>query len=130
ESSHIPRGSGTILLVEDNDDVRRLTTARLQSLGYTVIEAVDGPSALQIIGSGRPLDLLFSDVVMPGGIDGHELAVRARERRPDLPILLASGYTELADAEARPFEIMTKPYSKQMLAQRVHALLHGTRSTV
>ena len=125
ESSQTPRGSGTILLVEDNAEVRRLASARLRSLGYAVIEAADGPAALTILDSGRPLDLLFTDVMMPGGLDGRELATRARAQRPDLPILLASGYAELADSTARPepFEIMTKPYTKQMLAQRVRAVL-------
>jgi CheY-like chemotaxis protein len=125
ESSQTPRGSGAILLVEDNAEVRRLASARLRSLGYAVIEAADGPAALEILDSGRPLDLLFTDVVMPGGLDGRELATRARAQRPDLPILLASGYAELADSPAKtePFEIMTKPYTKQMLAQRVRAAL-------
>jgi PAS domain S-box-containing protein len=129
ESSQVPRGSATILLVEDNAEVRRLASARLESLGYSIIEAADGPSALVIIESEQPLDLLFSDVAMPGGIDGRQLASLARARRPDLRILLASGYAEAATADVmdEPFEIVTKPYSKQVLAQRVYEALTRAR---
>jgi DNA-binding LytR/AlgR family response regulator len=71
-----------------------------------------------VLDSGRALDLLFTDIVIPGGFNGRELAARARTQRPGLPILLASGYAELAlaDANAESFEIMTKPYSKRTLA--------------
>jgi PAS domain S-box-containing protein len=131
-SSQVPHGSGAILMVEDNADVRHLTTTQLRSLGYTVIEAQDATSALAIIDSDRPLDLLFTDVVMPGGIDGRELAARARARRPDLRILLASGYSELTRFAASndPFEILSKPYGKRELAQRVHAALSRSPSAM
>jgi CheY-like chemotaxis protein len=125
ESSQVPRGSATILLVEDNAEVRRLTATRLSSLGYLIIEAIDGPSAIKIIDSERSLDLLFTDVAMPGGLDGRELASLARTRRPGLRVLLASGYAEI-DGQSpaqEPFNILTKPYSKQTLAQRVHETL-------
>jgi PAS domain S-box-containing protein len=124
-SSQVPRGSGAILMVEDNADVRHLTTSQLKSLGYTVIEAEDAREALEILESGRAVDLLFTDVMMPGGIDGRELATRARKRRPDLRILLASGYSERAHPAASngPFEILSKPYGKQELAQRVSSAL-------
>jgi PAS domain S-box-containing protein len=129
ESAHVPRGTGTILLVEDNAEVRRLTANGLRSLGYEVVEASDGPSALAIIETGRHVDLLFSDVVMPGGMDGRELAMRIRATRPNLPVLLASGFAETpaAGATSVPFEIMTKPFSKRLLAQRVRAALDSAR---
>jgi CheY-like chemotaxis protein len=125
DSSQVPRGSATILLVEDNAEVRHLTAARLNSLGYSIIEATDGPSAIKIIESERPLDLLFTDVAMPGGVDGRELASLARVKRPGLRILLASGYAEVEGQRPapEPFDILTKPYSKQTLAQRVREAL-------
>ncbi|HEX2116340.1 MAG TPA: response regulator, partial [Alphaproteobacteria bacterium] len=130
ESAQMPRGFGSILLVEDNAAVRHLTSARLKSLGYTVIEAENARSALEIINSDRPLDLLFTDIVMPGGMDGRELATRARKRHPDLRILLASGYSDLARSAAsnEPFEVLSKPYGKQELAQRIHAALNRPRA--
>jgi PAS domain S-box-containing protein len=130
ESFRIPSGSGTVLLVEDSADVRQLTVSRLNSLGYEVIEASDGRAALEILETGRRVDLLFSDVVMPGGIDGRELAARVRARWPALPILLASGYAETSATatDPKPFEIMTKPFSKRTLAQRVHSALERARA--
>jgi CheY-like chemotaxis protein len=124
-SSQVPRGSATILLVEDDAEVRRLTATRLKSLGYSIVEATDGPAAVEILESQRPIDLLFTDVAMPGGIDGRELASLARAKRPDLRILFASGYAEVDRPIAghEPFDMLTKPYSKQVLAQRVHEAL-------
>ena len=86
----------TILVVEDDPRVRRVAVRRLKELGYAVIEADSGPAALRILDREEPLDLLFTDIVMAGGITGVDLAQEARRRRPGLKILFTSGYAEPA----------------------------------
>ena len=90
-------GSETILVVEDDADVRAFVTGQLSDLGYRVIEAADGPQAQRILDSDQPIDLLFTDVVMPGGMTGRQLADAARARRPGLKAVFTSGYTENSD---------------------------------
>jgi CheY-like chemotaxis protein len=123
----LPRGRETVLVVEDDAQVRRLTTSRLADLGYRVIECSDGPDALALLDTGRHVDLLFTDVVMPGGLNGRQLAEAARRQRPDLKILLTSGYADGALAGREPddeaFTILTKPYSKRILAERLRTTL-------
>jgi CheY-like chemotaxis protein len=123
----LPGGGETVLVVEDDPQVRRLTAHRLGDLGYRVIECADGPGAMAILESAQPIDLLFTDVVMPGGLNGRELAGTARRRRPNLKILLTSGYAEaaLADraADDETFTILTKPYNRRALAERIRSVL-------
>jgi CheY-like chemotaxis protein len=123
----IPGGRETVLVVEDDAQVRRLTASRLEDLGYRVVQCADGARALQVIESAQSVDLLFSDVVMPGGLNGRELAEAARQRRPNLRILLTSGYADGALAEraanSATFSILTKPYTKRALAERIRAAL-------
>jgi CheY-like chemotaxis protein len=124
------RGGGeTILVVEDNPDVRRLVLRQLRDLGYEVIEAANGPQALQVLDSDTQVDLLFTDVVMPGGMTGRQLAEAAKARRPDLKTLFTSGYTEDSilrlgklDAGVR---LLSKPYRKHELATRIREALDG-----
>jgi CheY-like chemotaxis protein len=93
----IPRGNGeTILVVEDDQELRRVAFEILADLGYRVLTAEDGPSALAIVAGEERIDLLFSDMVLPHGMNGAELARLARVRRPDLKIVLTSGYSEEA----------------------------------
>ena len=80
-------GTETILLVEDDEGVRRYAGEQLRALGYHVIEAPDGPCALEVIDRRDDLNLLFTDVVMPGGMNGRALADEARRRRPGLLVL-------------------------------------------
>ncbi|MFQ5766114.1 MAG: PAS-domain containing protein, partial [Rhodospirillales bacterium] len=87
-------GDETILVVEDDADVRRTTVALLDELGYRVVEAEDGPSALRELDRHTEIDLLFTDVVMPGGMKGPDLADEVGRRRPDIRVLYMSGYTE------------------------------------
>ncbi len=121
--------SGTILLVEDNALVRRYASSQLASLGYTVREAVDGPSALRAIVQDVELeiDLLFTDVVMPGGMNGPALADAAHELRPQLPVLFTSGYTEntmVRDGRlGAGMQFLGKPYRRAELARRVAELM-------
>jgi PAS domain S-box-containing protein len=122
-------GGETILVVEDNPDVRRLVLRQLRDLGYEVIEAANGPQALQILDGGASIDLLFTDVVMPGGMTGRQLAEAAKTRRPDLKTLFTSGYTEdsiLRLGKLDPgVRLLSKPYRKHELATRIREALDG-----
>ena len=90
-----PLGDGElILLVEDNDKVREATANRLQSLGYAVLEAKTGPEAITLLESGEPIALVFSDIVMPGGMTGYDVAEWVRSMKPELKVLLTSGYSD------------------------------------
>ncbi|KAB2943496.1 MAG: PAS domain S-box protein [Hyphomicrobium sp.] len=116
-----------VLVVEDNPELRALTLDRLKCLGYRVIEADGGPAALAILEAGEPIDLIFSDVIMPGGITGNELAAAARERNPAIKILLTSGYdAELAveaDTMADDLKVLRKPYKQADLARALRDIL-------
>ena len=91
----VPRGQGeTILVVEDDQELRRVAFEMLSDLGYRVLTAEDGPSALAIVAGEDRIDVLFSDMVLPRGMNGAELARRARVRRPDIKVVLTSGYPE------------------------------------
>lgn len=123
----IPQGSGVILVVEDDLFVRGYAIGILESLGYRAVVATDGRDALAKLDSGLEVDLLFSDVVMPGGINGWDLAERARQLRPDLKVLLTSGYSleTLASRRALSTElvVLDKPYRKAELARRLREIL-------
>ncbi|MGZ8360306.1 MAG: PAS domain S-box protein [Allosphingosinicella sp.] len=129
-SSIIPEGTReeTILVCEDDDDVRAYSVEVLRELGYRVLEAHDGPSALRLLErqEGR-VDLLFSDVVLPGGMNGSILATRARELRPNLKVLYTTGYARDAIVHHGRLdpgvELITKPFSYADLAARVRDML-------
>lgn len=115
-------GSETILVVEDNPNVRKTVIRQLRDLGYQSIEADSGAAALELIGQGAEFDLLLTDVVMPGGMTGYQLADAIRQERPDLKVLFTSGYTELArstDQPTRRDALLSKPYRKQDLGRAV-----------
>jgi PAS domain S-box-containing protein len=121
------RGAETVFIVEDDPFVRSYAVMSLQSLGYQVTAAVDGNDALRKLGTDIPVDLLFTDIVMPGGINGWELADMARRARPNLRVLLTSGYaleTLTAQGHLRDGSfILTKPYRKAELARRLREAL-------
>ena len=130
-SAAVLGGSGLILLVEDDADVRAYALSQLQGFGYTVIEAADGPTALAILQQRSDIDLLFTDVVMPGGMNGRVLADAARRLYPGLRVLYTSGYTENAivhhgrlDEGAR---LLGKPYRRIDLDRAVRAALAEER---
>jgi len=117
-----------ILVVDDDDLVRKSVIAQLNSLGYGTIEAGSPAAALEVIGSKERFDLLFSDIVMPGPIDGVELARLARERRPDLKVLLTSGFPDLKTARSSEetyvqWEILKKPYRRNELQRVLQEML-------
>ena len=126
----LARGAGqTILVVEDNVPLREVVVRQLTELGYRTLEATDPPHALDLLGR-EEVDLLLTDVVMPGGIDGAELARRARQLRPALKVLFASGFSATQiDGESRalPAEarLLTKPYSRKDLSEMIRVILAG-----
>jgi PAS domain S-box-containing protein len=121
------RGNELILLVEDNDLVRSYVDGQLKSLGYRVIAVDNGPAAMEILRSGEAVDLLFTDVVMPGGLNGRQLAEEARKLNPALKVLFTSGYTENAIVHHgrldRGVHLLSKPYRRQELAAKVRLVL-------
>ncbi len=127
------QGHETILVVEDQADVGDLAEAILNDFGYRVLRAGNGPEAITIIESGRPIDMLFTDLIMPGGMNGVMLAREARRRRPRLKILLTTGYAEASiervDARGAEFDLIDKPYKRVGLAARVRQVLDGPTGT-
>ncbi|HEY4342819.1 MAG TPA: PAS domain S-box protein [Parvibaculum sp.] len=121
------RGNELILLVEDNDLVRSYVDGQLKSLGYRVIAVDNGPEALEVIRGGEAIDLLFTDVVMPGGLNGRQLAEEARKLMPALKVLFTSGYTENAIVHHgrldRGVHLLSKPYRRSELAAKVRLVL-------
>ncbi|HEV8680698.1 MAG TPA: ATP-binding protein, partial [Stellaceae bacterium] len=121
------RGDEVILVVEDHADVRSYVVAQLRDLGYRVIEAEDGPQALKILGSDAPVDLLMTDMVMPGGMTGRQLAEAAKRQRPRVKLLFTSGHSEDAVVEDSELDsrvqFLAKPYTRQDLALKVRAVL-------
>jgi CheY-like chemotaxis protein len=100
---------------------------QLRSLGYTIIEAVNGPNAIAALDSAPHVDLLFTDIVMPGGMSGRELADEVRRRYPQLKILFTSGYTENAVVHHGRLDpgvdLLNKPFAKRALAAKVRTVL-------
>ncbi len=118
----------TILVVEDDDDVREFSVDVLEEMGYSVLEAEDGPAALKILGnSSASIDLLFTDIVLPGGMNGVQVAEQARLKNPALSVLFTSGYDRNALArEGRlpaGVELLTKPYGCAELSARVQQMI-------
>ncbi|QOC22201.1 PAS domain-containing protein [Wenzhouxiangella sp. AB-CW3] len=121
------QGNETILLVEDNDLVRRYTSEQLKALGYKLFEASNAPDALKLLQEHDDIDLLFTDVVMPGGINGRELADRARAMYPGLKVLYTSGYTQNAiihHGRLDPgVDLLAKPYHRRELGTAIRKVL-------
>jgi CheY-like chemotaxis protein len=118
----------TVLVVEDEPVIRDLIVDVLQDLGYRALEAADGPSGLKILQSRKRIDLVITDVGLPG-LNGRQLADQARERRPGLKVLFITGYAEnatLANGFLEPgMEMMTKPFAIEALATRIRDMIQG-----
>ena len=128
EPSQPPRGNGeTILLVEDEPDLLTLATRFLQELGYRVLGAANGAQAIDIANRTDRIDVLFADMVMPGGMNGRQLAAALRATRPDLPVLYMSGYSD-DDGDRAPGsavgDVVAKPYDRAQLAVALRDALH------
>jgi CheY-like chemotaxis protein len=101
DEEETPTAAGiTVLVVEDKQGVRDLTVRRLDALGYTALMAEDGPAAIAVLGTGTTVDVVLSDVVMAGGMSGVDLARWLKERRPDVRVLLSSGFADIVQDEA------------------------------
>ncbi|WP_106279186.1 response regulator [Paraburkholderia sp. BL25I1N1] len=122
-------GTETILAVEDDEEVRTTVVEMLSDLGYRVLKAKDAQSALAIVESGVPIDMLFTDVVMPGPLRSTELARKARERLPSIAVLFTSGYTDNAIVHSgrldEGIELLSKPYTHEALARKVRYVLQA-----
>ena len=122
-------GRGTILVVEDDQDVLTVTAESLRELGYQVVTAVDAAGALKILRGDQPIDLLFSDVIIPGCTNGAQLAVTARHVRPELKVLLGSGYTaaalSLEHGLPDNLDVVGKPYQRDELATKLRLAIGG-----
>jgi CheY-like chemotaxis protein len=119
--------SRTILVVEDEDAVREAALAMLDELGYRHLEAADARSALAIVEGGAAIDLVFTDVVMPGPLRTRDFAQALKTLRPELPVLFTSGYTDNAIIHQGRLDdgvhLISKPYAKAELARRIAQLL-------
>jgi CheY-like chemotaxis protein len=129
----VPRARGEIILVvEDDPSVRTLSVALLSDLGYGVLEAADGPAALLVLETSPQIDLLFTDVVLPGGMRGPELAAEITRRRPRITVLYTSGYTENAIVHQgrldEGVDLLNKPFRRDDLARKVRAVLDKPRA--
>jgi CheY-like chemotaxis protein len=117
----------TILMVEDDELVRMSVQSLIESLGYRVVPARDGPDALEILRHDTSIDLLFTDVVMPGGMHGPQLAAEARRLRPELKVLYTSGYpgSEYCTEGVTGQQLLSKPYEADELAAKLREILEG-----
>ncbi len=123
------RATGEVLLVEDDENVATVAGQLLQLLGYRAQWAADAQTALAFLIGGRPFDLVFSDIVLPGGMSGLDLARRVRRHFPKLPILLASGFsTAAADVAQEGFAIIAKPYRADTLAAAIEEALRRAQA--
>ena len=123
----VPIDQCRVLYVEDHPRLRAQTEARLAGMGLSVVAAADGQAALAVLDRGERFDLLFTDIVMPGGVDGIRLAEEARRRLPGIRILYTTGYAgdqRLTDAAGEPgAALLRKPFAKAALREKLQALL-------
>ncbi len=124
-AAEVAAGAGTVLVVDDESQLRELAVETLKTRGYRVLSAGSGKEALAVLAREPGIDLLFSDVVMPGAVDGYELAERALAERPALKVLLTSGYSQKVLGRDRRgmAPLLVKPYRQRELARRVGELL-------
>ena len=119
----------TVMIVDDEPTIRMLVTEILHDLGYQAVEAGEGASALKMLQSDARIDLLITDVGLPGGMNGRQLADAARTHRPDLKVLFITGYAENAvvgNGQLEPgMEVMTKPFEMAALSERIESLIVG-----
>jgi PAS domain S-box-containing protein len=134
QTGPIVGGTETILVVEDDDEVRSTVVETLSDLGYQVLTARDAQAGLTVAESGVPIDVIFTDVVMPGPLKSSEMARRAKERLPHLAILFTSGYTENSIVHGGKLdagiELLSKPYTREALARRLRHVLANQKQRV
>ena len=124
-----PGGGETVLVVEDNEQVNKLAVETLRERGYQVLSAADGAMALGVLDEIQNIDLLLTDVVLPGGMNGRQLAEEVRHRRPATKVLYMTGYTRNAiihHGRLDPdIDLLTKPFTAEALARKVRRVLDG-----
>jgi signal transduction histidine kinase len=129
EAVRMPGGTESILIVDDNVELRRVTVFQLKGRGYKVHEAETGPAALAIMDAGERFDLLFTDIGLPDGMTGHELAALARQKQPWLKVLYTTGYgvlsTRKGDPHEKPEHLLRKPYRSRELVMKIRQALDG-----
>ncbi|MBC8650572.1 response regulator [Pseudomonas sp. MTM4] len=122
-----------VLVVDDEPNVRTLVTEVLQEMGLNTLEAAEGPSGLRILDSDAHLDLLISDIGLPGGMNGRQLADAAREKRPSLRVLFITGYAESSVLDRSntmsDYEVLTKPFTITDLEEKVRSMLEPGQDT-
>ena len=118
-----PRRSGRILVVEDNSSVAQVTQSLLEQIGYETIRTDSATEALKLLDSGQQFDLVFSDIVMPGTINGIGLAERIKERHRGIPVLLTTGYSEGLKLAGSNFDVLRKPFVVDTLEQAVQSAI-------
>lgn len=119
----LPGGDQRVLVVDDNPQVLALSVERLRNLGYQTVQAPDGDTAFSMLRSGLKVDLLFSDIVMPGDLNGYQLARKVRATFPEIKILLTSGYAADTQDASPGFAVLQKPYRQLTLAKTLQAML-------
>jgi CheY-like chemotaxis protein len=124
---HAPSATATILVVDDDALINIGTVDMIEDLGHRAIEAYSGREALQILADGQRIDAMLTDYAMPG-MNGIELAIKARELRPDLQILLASGYAELPDGSTTDLPRLSKPFRQEELASLLRQVLFSSQA--
>ncbi|MFK4657084.1 PAS domain S-box-containing protein [Bradyrhizobium japonicum] len=126
-TGEVQGGVETVLVVEDDDEVREVAVSMLTELGYRVVKARDAASALVVVDSGIPIDLIFTDVMMPGSLRSPDFARKAKERLPNVAVLFTSGYTQNAIVHGGRLdpgvELLAKPYTREALARKIRHLL-------
>ncbi|MET4348177.1 PAS domain S-box protein [Bradyrhizobium sp. RT9a] len=126
-TGEVQGGEETVLVVEDDDEVREVAVSMLTELGYRVVKARDAASALVVVDSGIPIDLIFTDVMMPGSLRSPDFARKAKERLPNVAVLFTSGYTQNAIVHGGRLdpgvELLAKPYMREALARKIRHLL-------
>ena len=132
-TSVVPDGAGKhIMLIDDEATIRTLIAEELRDSGYVVTTAEDGPSALRILEGAIEIDLLITDVGLPGGLNGRQVADAARVQRPDLKVLFITGYAETAAVGngllAPGMHVLTKPFEISELADKIQVLISDENS--
>jgi CheY-like chemotaxis protein len=124
----MPVGKARVLVVEDEFLLRDLIVQELADAGFEVIEADTGESAIAILNAGQPIDVLFTDIRLPGQIDGWEIARHARHHRPKIPVIYASGYTLDRSAQVPGSHYLGKPYRMASVVVEIERCLTRTSS--
>lgn len=121
-------GKATVLVVEDESLLRELIVQELADAGFEVIEADTGERAIAILNAGRPIDVLFTDIRLPGQVDGWQIARHARHHRPEIPVIYASGYTLDRSAQVPDSLYLGKPYRTESVVVEIERCLTRTAS--